>query len=51
MAQTFDIRFAKSAGLAGLFEAPANEVDDANQGIAIALKRRQTNIDGRAPGA
>ena len=25
MAQTFDIRFAKSAGLAGLFEAPANE--------------------------
>lgn len=47
MAQTFDIRFAKSAGLAGIFEAPANEYRwkgagrlsiDA-QGISIAVSR------------
>jgi hypothetical protein len=47
MAHTFDIRFAKSAGLAGLFEAPANRLGwkgsgqlsiDA-QGISIAMKR------------
>jgi hypothetical protein len=47
MAQTFDIRFARSAGLAGFFEAPANEFRwkgagrlsiDAS-GISIALRR------------
>ena len=47
MAQTFDIRFANSAGLAGLFEAPANEYRwkgagrlsiDAT-GISIAVRR------------
>ncbi|MEO8017640.1 MAG: hypothetical protein ABI769_07490 [Pseudomonadota bacterium] len=47
MAQTFDIRFARSAGLAGLFEAPANDFRwkgegslsiDAS-GISIAVKR------------
>jgi len=47
MAQTFDIRFARSAGLAGLFEAPANEYRwkgegrlsiDAS-GISVAARR------------
>lgn len=47
MAQTFDIRFARSAGLAGLFEAPANTFRwkgagrlsiDAS-GISIAMQR------------
>jgi hypothetical protein len=47
MAQTFDIRFARSAGLAGFLEAPANEYRwkgagslsiDA-QGISIAVQR------------
>jgi hypothetical protein len=47
MAQTFDIRFAKSAGLAGLFEAPANrfrwkgagQLSIDAHGISIAVKR------------
>ena len=47
MAESFDIRFARSAGLAGLFEAPANEFRwkgagrlsiDAS-GISIAVRR------------
>lgn len=47
MSHTFDIRFARSDGLAGLFEAPANRLGwkghgelriDA-QGISIAMKR------------
>lgn len=44
---TFDIRFAKSAGLAGLFEAPANrrgwkgpgELSIDAEGVSIAMKR------------
>jgi hypothetical protein len=44
---TFDIRFAKSQGLAGLFEAPANQLgwkgsgllSIDGQGISIAVKR------------
>jgi hypothetical protein len=47
MAQTFDIRFARSAGLAGLFEAPANsfrwkgagKLSIDPQGISIAEQR------------
>ena len=47
MAHTFDIRFARSAGLAGFFEAPANsfrwkgagELRIDAQGISIAVKR------------
>jgi hypothetical protein len=56
MAQTFEIRFARSAGFAGLFEAPANSFRwkgagrlsiDA-QGISIALKRGLLNWSWRA---
>ena len=56
MAQTFDIRFAKSAGLAGLFEAPANEYRwkgagslsiDAS-GIHIAVQRGLLTLFARA---
>ena len=47
MAHTFDIRFARSAGLAGFFEAPANtfrwkgagKLSIDAQGISIAVKR------------
>ena len=56
MAQTFDIRFAKSAGLAGLFEAPANEyrwkgagrlsIDPT--GISIAVRRGLLTLFARA---
>jgi len=56
MAQTFDIRFARSAGLAGLFEEPANEfrwkgagrlsIDAA--GISIAVKRGLLGLFSRA---
>ena len=51
MAQTFDIRFERSAGLVAFFEAPANTlrlkgrgtlVVDA-QGISIAMKRGLAN--------
>lgn len=56
MAETFDIRFARSAGLAGLFEAPANEFRwkgagqlsiDAS-GISIAVKRGLLTLFARA---
>ncbi|HEV7606521.1 MAG TPA: hypothetical protein VGO61_04255 [Steroidobacteraceae bacterium] len=56
MAQTFDIRFARSAGLAGFFEAPANEFRwkgagrlsiDAS-GISIALRRGLMTVFARA---
>jgi hypothetical protein len=56
MAQTFDIRFANSAGLAGLFEAPANEYRwkgagrlsiDAT-GISIAVRRGLLTLFVRA---
>ena len=56
MAQTFDIRFAKSAGLAGLFEAPANEYRwkgagrlsiDAT-GVSIAVRRGLLTLFARA---
>src|SRR6186713_3139933 len=56
MAQTFDIRFAKSAGLAALFEAPANEYRwkgagrlsiDAT-GISIAVRRGLMTLLARA---
>lgn len=56
MAQTFDIRFANSAGLAGLFEAPANEYRwkgagrlsiDAT-GISIAARRGLLTLFSRA---
>ncbi len=56
MAQTFDIRFARSAGLAGLFEAPANEFRwkgagrlsiDAS-GISIAVRRGLLTLFARA---
>src|SRR5688572_32865876 len=55
MAHTFEIRFARSAGLAGLFEAPGNSFRwkgagrlsiDA-QGISIAVKRGLTNLLSR----
>ena len=56
MAQTFDIRFAKSAGLAGLFEAPANDyrwkgagrlsIDPT--GISIAVRRGLLTLFARA---
>ncbi len=47
MAHTFDIRFARSVGLAGLFEAPANRLgwkgagslSIDSQGISVAMKR------------
>ena len=54
--ETFDIRFARSAGLAGLFEAPANEFRwkgagqlsiDAS-GISIAVKRGLLTLFARA---
>jgi hypothetical protein len=57
MAHTFDIRFAKSEGLAGLFEAPANRLGwkgagslsiDA-QGISIATKRGVLSLFPRRP--
>jgi hypothetical protein len=56
MAQTFDIRFAQSAGLAALFEAPANEYRwkgagrlsiDAS-GISIAVRRGLMTLFARA---
>jgi hypothetical protein len=56
VAQTFDIRFARSAGLAGLFEAPANEFRwkgagrlsiDAS-GISIAVRRGLMTLFARA---
>jgi hypothetical protein len=56
MAQTFDIRFANSAGLAGLFEAPANQYRwkgagrlsiDAT-GISIAVRRGLLTLFARA---
>ncbi len=56
MAQTFDIRFARSAGLAALFEAPANEFRwkgvgrlsiDAS-GISIAVRRGLMTLFARA---
>ena len=56
MAQTFDIRFANSAGLAGLFEAPTNEYRwkgagrlsiDAS-GISIAVRRGLLTLFSRA---
>jgi hypothetical protein len=55
VAQTFDIRFAKTAGLAGFFEAPGNRFGwkgsgklsiDA-QGISVAVKRSLTNLFAR----
>jgi hypothetical protein len=55
MAQTFDIRFARSAGLAGFLEAPANEYRwkgagslsiDA-QGISIAVQRGLLSLFAR----
>jgi len=56
MAQTFDIRFAKSAGLAALFEAPANDyrwkgagrlsIDPT--GISIAVRRGLLTLFARA---
>lgn len=56
MTQTFDIRFARSAGFAGLFERPANEFRwkgagrlsiDAS-GIHIAVKRGLMSLFARA---
>lgn len=55
MASTFDIRFARTEGLAALFEAPANRFRwkgagrlsvDA-QGISIAVKRNLANLLSR----
>ena len=55
MAQTFDIRFARSAGLAAMLEAPSNSFQwtgngslsiDA-QGISIAVKRGLLSLLGR----
>jgi hypothetical protein len=56
MAQTFDIRFAKSAGLASLFEAPTNEyrwkgagrlsIDPT--GVSIAARRGLLTLFARA---
>lgn len=52
---TFDIRFARSAGLAGLFEAPANrrrwkgagKLSIHADGISIAMKRGLLTLFGR----
>jgi hypothetical protein len=55
VAQTFDIRFAKTAGLAGFFEAPGNRFGwkgsgklsiDAH-GISVAVQRGLTNLFAR----
>lgn len=55
MAHTFDIRFARSEGLAGLFEAPANRLGwkgagklsiDA-QGISVAMERGVLSLFSR----
>lgn len=55
MANTFDIRFAKSAGLAALFEAPANRfrwkgagrISIDAQGVSIAVRRGFMNLFSR----
>lgn len=55
MASTFDIRFARSEGLAALFEAPANsfrwkgagKLSVDAQGISIAVKRGLLSLFGR----
>ena len=56
MAHTFDIRFAQSSGLAGVFEAPANEyrwkgpgrLSIDSTGISIAVRRSLLTLFTRA---